>query len=376
MRLRLRRPSVLLLAAALAALAIAGTAGAKSFTPAAGGRLGAGGEGRQPARRRAHHLRLQRAVQRRLSRHPAPHGRDDRSGPRHRERPRLPPGRVHRARLHRRRRHVRNDQGGPLAPRRLALRRRRRAPHLHGALPHERPRGRLRRRRRRQPQGVGLRVGRAARPADGDRGRARQGARSLGPPRLRARRRAAPRHEGAAAGARRPRRPVRRAPHGDPTEGVQLDGRDARRRGQRPGEDRRAQETADAAAFEKDQERIDHAKAHPLRYALYLLLLGTIPAFLIVGGVFWFYGRERKTGYDREYEQEPPTETDAGARADAAAAGRRGGLVRVHRDPLRPDPPRRLHLDAGHDRAQDLGRPAERERLGSRARPRARRTRS
>ena len=25
--------------------------------------------------------------------------------------------------------------------------------------------------------------------------------------------------------------------------------------------------------------------------------------------VFWFYGRERKTGYDREYEQEPPTDT-------------------------------------------------------------------
>ena len=46
-----------------------------------------------------------------------------------------------------------------------------------------------------------------------------------------------------------------------------------------------------------------------MRYGLYLLLLGTIPAFLIVGAVFWFYGRERKTGYDREYEQEPPTET-------------------------------------------------------------------
>ena len=43
---------------------------------------------------------------------------------------------------------------------------------------------------------------------------------------------------------------------------------------------------------------------------LYLLLLGTIPAFLVVGGVFWFYGRELKTGYDREYEQEPPTDTE------------------------------------------------------------------
>ena len=131
----------------------------------------------------------------------------------------------------------------------------------------------------------------------------------LGPSRLRARRRPARRQEGAAAGAQRPRRPVRRAPHRDPTLGVQLDGRDARRRRATACAKIVAEETADAAAFEKDQERIDNAKAHPWRYALYLLLLGTIPAFLIVGGVFWFYGRERKTGYDREYEQEPPTDT-------------------------------------------------------------------
>ena len=70
-----------------------------------------------------------------------------------------------------------------------------------------------------------------------------------------------------------------------------------------------AEETADAAAFEKDSERIDNAKQHPWRYALYLLLLGVVPAFLIVGGVFWFYGREPESGYDREYEQEPPTVT-------------------------------------------------------------------
>ena len=71
-----------------------------------------------------------------------------------------------------------------------------------------------------------------------------------------------------------------------------------------------AEETADAARFAKDSERIENAKRHPWRYALYLLLLGTIPAFLAVGGVFWFYGRELETGYDREYEQEPPTETE------------------------------------------------------------------
>ena len=71
-----------------------------------------------------------------------------------------------------------------------------------------------------------------------------------------------------------------------------------------------AAEKADAAAFEKDSERIEHAKQHPLRYLLIVLLLGTIPALLIVGAVFWFYGRELKSGYDREYEQEPPTDTE------------------------------------------------------------------
>ena len=28
-----------------------------------------------------------------------------------------------------------------------------------------------------------------------------------------------------------------------------------------------------------------------------------------MGAVFWFFGREPRTGYDREYEQEPPTDT-------------------------------------------------------------------
>jgi len=71
-----------------------------------------------------------------------------------------------------------------------------------------------------------------------------------------------------------------------------------------------ANETADAATFEKDKDRIDHAKRHPWRYVLMLLAMGTLPGFLVVASVFWFYGRERPTGYDREYEQEPPTDTE------------------------------------------------------------------
>ncbi len=42
---------------------------------------------------------------------------------------------------------------------------------------------------------------------------------------------------------------------------------------------------------------------------LYLLALGIVPALAIVLGVYWLFGREPKTGYDREYEQEPPTDT-------------------------------------------------------------------
>ena len=62
--------------------------------------------------------------------------------------------------------------------------------------------------------------------------------------------------------------------------------------------------------------------------------------------VFWFYGRERKIGLRPRVRAGAADRHGAGARADAAAAGRRGGVVRVHRDALRPDPPRRLHLDA------------------------------
>ena len=42
---------------------------------------------------------------------------------------------------------------------------------------------------------------------------------------------------------------------------------------------------------------------------LYVLLLGLVPSLLVVLVVYLVFGRERGTGYDREYEQEPPTDT-------------------------------------------------------------------
>ena len=45
----------------------------------------------------------------------------------------------------------------------------------------------------------------------------------------------------------------------------------------------------------------------------------------------------------------------ARARSNASSPGRRGGLVRVHRDALRPHPPGDLQGRADHDRATGLG---------------------
>ena len=70
------------------------------------------------------------------------------------------------------------------------------------------------------------------------------------------------------------------------------------------------EELADAERYQNDHDRIDALKAHPIRTGLVVLGLATIPALLVIAAVFWFLGRERRTGYDREYEQEPPTDTE------------------------------------------------------------------
>jgi uncharacterized membrane protein len=61
-----------------------------------------------------------------------------------------------------------------------------------------------------------------------------------------------------------------------------------------------ADERDDAAAYERDHDRIENAKRHPWLYVAYVLLLGLVPALLVVAAVYWFWGRERDTGYDRE----------------------------------------------------------------------------
>jgi uncharacterized membrane protein len=69
-----------------------------------------------------------------------------------------------------------------------------------------------------------------------------------------------------------------------------------------------AEELEDAAAFERDQERIRSALRNLPQTILVLLLAALGPAAAVLGATYWFFGRERGTGYDREYEQEPPSE--------------------------------------------------------------------
>jgi uncharacterized membrane protein len=61
-----------------------------------------------------------------------------------------------------------------------------------------------------------------------------------------------------------------------------------------------------SSALGRDQVRIEDAKAHLLRSLCLLGLLSVLPAALIVGFVYWRFGREVHVDYDREYEQEPP----------------------------------------------------------------------
>ena len=71
----------------------------------------------------------------------------------------------------------------------------------------------------------------------------------------------------------------------------------------------RAEEREGAAAYERDRRRIDDALDNLGATLAKLLAFALLPALAVIGFVWWRWGRERGTSYDREYEQEPPTET-------------------------------------------------------------------
>ena len=128
-----------------------------------------------------------------------------------------------------------------------------------------------------------------------------------------------------------------------------------------------AEERADAEAYEQDRERIDSLEDNFLRTALIVLALAVVPALLVITAVFWLMGRERRTGYDREYEQEPPTDTEPALVPTLLRQGGEAGSYEFTATLF--DLIRRGHLQSGTDDhgAKDLGRPAH----GERVRPRA-----
>ena len=69
-----------------------------------------------------------------------------------------------------------------------------------------------------------------------------------------------------------------------------------------------AEEQADSASYERDRDRIRDAVDHIGRTILYLLAIAIGPALLLIVGTWLVFGRERSSGYDREYEQEPPSD--------------------------------------------------------------------
>ncbi|MBD0330714.1 MAG: DUF2207 domain-containing protein, partial [Thermoleophilia bacterium] len=69
-----------------------------------------------------------------------------------------------------------------------------------------------------------------------------------------------------------------------------------------------AEEQEAVRAYERDRRRVRRAVEHPLRSLAILLALGLLPGLTVAGAVYLRSGRERGTGYDRRYEQEPPSE--------------------------------------------------------------------
>jgi len=59
---------------------------------------------------------------------------------------------------------------------------------------------------------------------------------------------------------------------------------------------------------EEGRRHLDSWQEHWLRTALVFLLLALGPGLAVVGFVYWLLGREPRVDYDREYEQEPPSD--------------------------------------------------------------------
>ena len=139
---------------------------------------------------------------------------------------------------------------------------------------------------------------------------ARAALQRLGSPRLGEGRRRAHAEAGApAARRRRLRGPVRRDARHLPALAAALDRRREGRR--RAGLAKVKQEEADDQAdYLHDQAKIDDAKHHLARTLVFLALLGIGPALALDDPRLGALRPRARTGYDREYEQAPPTDTE------------------------------------------------------------------
>ena len=221
-------------------------------------------------------------------------------------------------------------------PHRVALRGDQRAAHLHDLVPVPWAHRRLRRRRRREPARLGRALARGPRESHVDDsppepGPALPSYRVWGSPAW---------VRGVVARAERATLQAVQIPaHQFVEHRVVLRGSCSRRRAGRRsapatpsvGSPRRS---SHRSARTSDHEKLEDAKEHPGRTILALLGLGLLPALGVIGLVWLLYGRERRTGYDREYEQAPPTRPSRPSFL-ARQAGHGPGLERVHRDALR-----------------------------------------
>ncbi len=66
------------------------------------------------------------------------------------------------------------------------------------------------------------------------------------------------------------------------------------------------QERADD--YDENRRKIDEATDNLGRTLLTMGVLAVGPAIGAILLIWFFFGRERRTGYDREYEQEPPSD--------------------------------------------------------------------
>ena len=71
--------------------------------------------------------------------------------------------------------------------------------------------------------------------------------------------------------------------------------------------------------------------------------------------MFWCFGRERRTGYDREYEQEPPTDTEPALVPTLLAQGGEAGSFEFTATLFDLIRRKRLQGDPGDDRAERSG---------------------